>query len=203
MAIKKIIIYSIIFVLLFAATLSAKNYQWINAFLIRHNYLSQGSQGIQQANEYRINNYTMIVHSRFMGKHVMLNKQVIPSMKCVEKRIKENCSDNYKPANISSWRTRNTIQGEEISDHLFGIALDIDPAINVCCQCVKEWAKSKRCFGDGVVINDDGTKTGKYDLPKCWIDSFKAEGWFWYGDDTTLRDTMHFSFIGKPNQGCQ
>jgi len=167
----------------------------IQTFLIRSNYLNSGN--VAKANNYRIHEYTSIRNTTFMGKNIMLHEKVIGPLKCVEKKIKATCSDNYTPKVLSGWRPNNTIQGAEISNHVFGIAIDIDPSINTCCGCVKDWAKAEGC--KNAVKPDDGSAPlGTYEIPRCWIDSFNEYGWYWLGDEPTLRDTMHFEFLAKP-----
>lgn len=174
----------------------------LNMFLVRHIQITTPG-GIIKANNYKLNTYTLIRETSFMGVRVKMNKLVIQSLKCVEKRIKKSCNDKYNVGHLSGWRDSDTILGVETSDHIYGVSLDIDPNINPCCGCTEKWRKSPRCAGEGVIEHDHGPKTGRYDLPQCWIDSFKKENWYWYGDDPSLRDTMHFTFIGKPNQTCQ
>lgn len=198
---KKFIILAI--VLLFSSVTVASE-PLIQDFLKRSVYLST-PKGTQKSNSYRTIQYTNIRGTMFMGRYVMMNQKVHKPLKCVEKRIKSSCTDDYKPANISSWRTRNTIAGHEISSHVFGIALDIDPHRNPCCGCVAKngWRDVPRCK-NAPKPSDGSAPMGEYDLPECWIDAFKEYGWFWYGDEPTLRDTMHFEFLAKPGSvSCQ
>jgi hypothetical protein len=36
-------------------------------------------------------------------------------------------------------------------------------------------------------------------MPECWIRQFERYGFYWLGRDE-LEDTMHFEFLGDPDQ---
>ncbi len=36
-------------------------------------------------------------------------------------------------------------------------------------------------------------------MPKCWVEVFERYGFHWLGHDE-LEDTMHFEFLGDPEQ---
>ena len=131
---------------------------------------------------------------RFFGLRVSVHAKIAPALAAVEKHIRKNCTGRarYKPAAIGGFRDSNTYRGREVSNHLFGIAIDIDPERNPCCGCVDPWPSSPRC------------QTGRdaYDrsaLTKCWIKSFERYGFDWLGRDE-LEDTMHFEFLGDPDR---
>ena len=159
--------------------------------LKRSVYLATGG-GITKANNTRITDFTDIRQTTFMGKGVMLHTAVHAPLLCVEKAIKRECTESYQPKNLSGWRSRNTIMGSEISDHVFGIALDIDPTLNTCCGCVRTWAEVQGCLGWEIHHGP-----GPYEIPDCWIEQFEAHGFFWFGHEP-IRDTMHFSYLAKP-----
>jgi hypothetical protein len=193
---KKLLIAFALSVMCLASIVSADQ-PLIQDFLVRSHYLAHGNTGIHKANSYRVVEYTGIRHTKFMGKPIMLHHKAHGPLACVEKQIKKQCNDDYKPMALSGWRTRNTIKGHEISNHVFGIAIDIDPHLNPCCGCVANWAKVPRCK-DAQVPADGSKPMGKYELPECWIRVFKENGWYWLGDEPTLRDTMHFEYLAKP-----
>ena len=180
-------------------TVAASRTKLVQDFLVRSVYLQDGTKGIQKANNYRISTYTDITWTNFMGKGIAMHKKVVVPLKCVEKEIKNTCSGEYIPQVLSGWRTRNTIKGHEISSHVFGIAIDIDPALNPCCGCVAEggWQDVPRCK-NAQTFEDGSAPLGDYEIPQCWIKSFEKYGWYWLGEDPTLRDTMHFEFLAKP-----
>lgn len=127
----------------------------------------------------------------FFGIPVKMNKKVIASLACVEDEIKKTCGTAYQPQDLSGLRTKNTYVGGEVSNHMYGIAIDVDPLLNPCCGCLGKWALDPKC---------QKTVTSEFDrmaMPKCWVDVFERHGWYWLGHDT-LRDTMHFEFLGVP-----
>lgn len=173
----------------------------VQGFLVRSTYLKQGTKGLQRAADYRLKTYTDIRPTKFFGLPVWLHERVHEPLRCVERRIRATCTDDYKPKALSGWRPYNTfkaatIQGlQEYSNHVFGIAIDVDPDLNPCCGCVGKWAKVDRCK---VVANEGETPIGDHEIPVCWIKAFRAYGFYWLGDDPDLRDTMHFEFLAKP-----
>jgi len=121
---------------------------------------------------------------------------IVPALQCVEERIQHRCTDPkdaYSPKAIGGLRTSNSIRGGEISNHLFGIAIDIDPNRNPCCHCVGEWKNDPKCTAPAK------SPLERASLTRCWVDSFEHFGFYWLGRDT-LEDTMHFEFLGKPQR---
>ena len=68
----------------------------------------------------------------------------------------------YVPNAVGGFRLGNTYRGGEVSNHLFGIAIDIDPERNPCCGCVDPWPSHPLCKVAGASIYE------KTSLPKCW-----------------------------------
>lgn len=176
----------------------------VQSFLVRKNYLSLGPDGMQKALQYRLATYTGIRPTTFFGRGVQLHEAAIGPLSCVEADIRANCQDPYRPTTLSGWRAQNTFKQQpdwryqEYSNHIFGLALDIDPDKNPCCGCVKDWAKAERCRVGARDMGKDKTPIGRHDIPQCWIDAFKRHGFYWLGDDPLLRDTMHFEFLAAP-----
>jgi hypothetical protein len=131
---------------------------------------------------------------RFMGLPVSINARIAPALACVEKKIEQTCkgSGYYKPKALGGFRFANTYRGVEVSNHLFGIAIDIDPDKNACCGCVDPWPSNPICKNPGDVYERTA-------LTKCWIRAFERFGFDWLGHDT-LEDTMHFEFLGDPDR---
>jgi D-alanyl-D-alanine carboxypeptidase len=141
--------------------------------------------------------YSNAVSVRFMGLAVQIHKRVAPALACVERHIRKSCTgagQRYVPRAIGGFRQTNTYRGGEISNHLFGIALDIDPDRNPCCGCVAPWPNHPACKGPRDSVFERAA------LPRCWIDGFEQFGFYWLGRDPDLRDTMHFEFLGNPDQ---
>jgi hypothetical protein len=175
-------------------------------FLIRTNYLKTPG-GLPAANKYRTEKYGYLpgltdsswnpataasnaVPTTFFGLPITLNRRVVPVLKCVEQVIKSECvATLYTPRALSGLRNYNSYHGGEISNHMWGIAIDIDPDRNPCCGCVGHWANDPRCARPF---------EQQYDLPNCWIGVFERYGFYWLGHDEHIRDTMHFEFLGDP-----
>ncbi len=141
--------------------------------------------------------YSQATTMRFMGHLVQVHERIVPALRCVERRIKKTCSegaDRYVPNAIGGFRKENTYRGAEISNHLFGIALDIDPDRNPCCGCVKPWPDHPACQGPATTVYE------RTALPRCWVHAFERYGFYWLGRDKELRDTMHFEFLGDPDR---
>lgn len=144
--------------------------------------------------------------TRFMGRKVRLNQWVVPVLKCVERALHTGCATcredpehpneckdktfPYKPKSLSGLRTRNTFRGGEVSNHVYGIALDVDPSENTCCGCTARWRAHPMCKRN-VPTHE------RMIMPWCWVEVFETYGFYWLGRDK-LRDTMHFDFLGDP-----
>jgi hypothetical protein len=185
-------------------------------FLQRSSYVKRGAivpEAHLKAIRYRVANYgsiadmgqesinresavSMAIATEFFGHSIRLNRRIVPALHCVEERIQRRCTDPkdaYTPKAIGGLRTSNTIRGGEISNHLFGIAIDIDPNRNPCCHCVGEWKRDPKCAAPAK------TPFERAALPRCWVDAFEHFGFYWLGRDT-LEDTMHFEFLGNPQK---
>ena len=131
--------------------------------------------------------------TQFMDEDVRLNRRIIPVLECVEEVILAECSDvPYEPRRLSGLRTRNTYHTGEVSNHVYGIAIDVDPRRNTCCGCVGEWAEHPLCELETDNIFD------RMAMPECWVNVFERYGFYWLGHDR-LQDTMHFEFLGDPS----
>jgi hypothetical protein len=156
-------------------------------------YGSAEGFGLERYNKSRA--YSNAVVVRFMGLPVQVHKKIAPALRCVEHYIRRTCTgpkERYTPRALGGFRQTNTYRGGEISNHLFGIAIDIDPDRNPCCGCVSPWPNNPGCR------NPDATVFERSALPRCWIDGFERFGFYWLGRDPDLRDTMHFEFLGDP-----
>ncbi len=129
----------------------------------------------------------------FLGLPAKINRKIVGPLSCVEKAIQADCQlTPYDPENLSSLRTVNSYRGGELSNHLFGIAIDLDPALNPCCGCVKPWSDNPVCR----IPNQ--TAWDRTIIPACYIKAFERFGFYWLGRDPDLQDTMHFEFLGRP-----
>jgi hypothetical protein len=140
-------------------------------------------------NPFPVSSY--VEEGTFFNINIKMNKLALKQLKCVENAIQKNCDINYIPENLSTLRERNTYRGGEISNHMFGLAIDIDPAINPCCGCVPPWSDHPSCRDAGQSPYD------RVQFPRCWIEQFSRFGFYWLGLDP-MQDTMHFEFLAAP-----
>lgn len=130
----------------------------------------------------------------FMGLPVVLNRRIVPALHCVEAALKRDCSAHpYQPVHLSGMRFHNTYKDYEVSNHVYGIAIDVDPGKNPCCDCVGRWRKKKICKKHFDSLFDEMA------MPRCWVKVFERYGFHWLGHDE-LHDTMHFEFLGDPDR---
>jgi hypothetical protein len=130
----------------------------------------------------------------FMGFSLTLNRRVIPALACVELAIRRDCaSQPYRPHRVLGIRNHNTYKDYEISNHVYGIAVDIDPDVNTCCGCVPPWNHHPLCSDKSRSVYQ------RLAMPECWVRQFERYGFYWLGHDE-LEDTMHFEFLGDPDR---
>lgn len=136
------------------------------------------------------------IATRFMGLPVRMHRRVVPALQCVEEELRRSCTGRqYRPHALAGIRFQNTYHTGEITNHAYGIAIDIDPDRNTCCHCVGPWARHPLC-------RRRVTSRTPYDrmaMPECWVRAFRRYGFYWLGDDV-LQDTMHFEFLGDPSR---
>jgi hypothetical protein len=133
----------------------------------------------------------------FMGMTVQVHERIVPALKCVEAALKGSpAAAEYKPRSMGGIRFKNTYRGVEISNHVYGIAIDIEPDRNSCCGCVAPWPDNPLCQGKNKTIWE------RMAMPKSWVETFERFGFYWLGHDV-LRDTMHFEFLGDPDKILQ
>jgi len=189
---------------------SACNEQKPQDFLVRGNFLHTPG-GNERAIQYRTDTYgwfkgfghpgpdakapsTYVVSTAFMGLPVKMHQKVVPALACVEEEIRRSCADHpYTAHALAGIRFRNTYRGGEVTNHIFGIAIDIDPSINTCCGCVPPWNDAPRCHRPAKSEYD------RMEMPECWVHAFERYGFYWLGHDV-LQDTMHFEFLGDPDK---
>jgi D-alanyl-D-alanine carboxypeptidase len=194
-----------------SAPRSACNEQPPQDFLVRGNFLKGGEEALRRAIQYRTETYgyfkgfghaapdapspsTFVVSTTFMDLPVRMHRKVVPALRCVEVEIKQSCTDHpYTPQALAGIRFRNTYRGGEVTNHIYGIAIDVDPARNTCCGCVPPWNDAPACK------RPSKTEYDRMAMPECWVHAFERYGFYWLGHDR-LRDTMHFEFLGDPDR---
>jgi hypothetical protein len=190
---------------------SACNDQPPQNFLVRGNFLKAGPDGNRRAIQYRTDEYgyfkgygkpapdarspsASLVDATFMGLSVKMHRRVAPVLACVEEEIKRTCGEHpYVAHALAGIRYKNTYRGGEVTNHAYGIAIDVDPAVNTCCGCVKPWNDAPACKRPAK------TEYDRMAMPECWVHAFERFGFYWLGHDV-LRDTMHFEFLGDPDR---
>ncbi|MDI1479488.1 M15 family metallopeptidase [Polyangium sp. y55x31] len=131
---------------------------------------------------------------RFLGLPVQVNRKIVPALRCVEQAIAARCGDTpYEAKRLLGVRGKNTFHNGEVSNHLYGIAIDIDPERNPCCRCVEPFPDHPACRKQGATAYE------RAELPRCWVETFERFGFYWLGHDK-LEDTMHFEFLGDPDR---
>jgi hypothetical protein len=132
---------------------------------------------------------------RFFGLPVSVHEKIAPALGCVEKRIQKTCTGKarYTPHALGGFRASNTYRGSEVSNHLLGIAIDVDPDRNPCCGCVDPWPNNPICQSPAKSAHERAA------LTKCWVRAFERFGFDWLGHDE-LQDTMHFEFLADPDR---
>ena len=131
----------------------------------------------------------------FFGHKLTVHQKIVPALSCVEREIQHACTgdDRYEPRAVSGFRDRNTYRGGEITNHLYGIAIDVDPEQNPCCHCVEPWSEAPQC------TKQVKSPFERAAMPACFIHAFERFGFYWLGRDM-LEDTMHFEFLGRPER---
>jgi hypothetical protein len=130
----------------------------------------------------------------FMGLPVVVHEKIVPALACVEAALKRDCAEeHYQPVRISGMRDSNSYQDYEVSNHVYGIAIDIDSHLNPCCGCVGHWPEHPACRKSVDSVFE------RMAMPECWVRTFERYGFYWLGHDE-LQDTMHFEFLGDPDR---
>ena len=130
----------------------------------------------------------------FMGMNVQVHERIIPALKCVEAALKAGpAGGEYHPRAMGGIRFHNTYKGVEVSNHVYGIAIDIEPDRNTCCGCVAPWNEHPLCKQKGKSVWE------RMVMPRSWVETFEKYGFYWLGHDV-LQDTMHFEFLGDPDK---
>lgn len=132
--------------------------------------------------------------TKFMGLPVVLHEKIVPALACVEAALRRDCTAQpYRPRHLSGLRFENTFKDYEVSNHVYGIALDIDSDLNPCCGCVGKWSQVAACRRPA------SSPFERMAMPRCWVEVFERHGFYWLGHDE-LQDTMHFEFLGDPER---
>lgn len=118
-----------------------------------------------------------VVFVSFMGKARAWHKwAVVPFMNVQKKLMAGGWDKKYHWENIQTYCNRN-IAGTRIkSNHAWPVAVDINP-------------------GQNPMRYDNKLVT---DLPSEVVNIFKSEGFRWGGNYKSVKDAMHFEYLGEP-----
>jgi len=191
------------------------------SFLIRGNYLPRGGMDGGEARRrmamherslrYRTEEYgyvdgygprganpdpvtKFLQSTSFFGLPLQVHRRIVPALRCAEADLRKTCRRTpYEPKAAGGYRDYNSYRHGEVTNHLYGIAIDIDPQDNPCCACVAPWPDNPRCKGPARSVYD------RMAMPECWVKTFERNGFYWLGHDV-LQDTMHFEFLGNPDK---
>lgn len=119
----------------------------------------------------------------------MMKKQKFPVEKCIP-IVKYDWSDDRSMAdnNTSAFNFRYIAGTKKVSNHSYGIAIDINPVQNPAV------------YNDGKISPEGATY--KTDAPGTLtknnfiVKELKKRGWRWGGDWTSLKDYQHFNKPG-------
>ena len=122
-------------------------------------------------------NSTYVVKISFMGKSLYWHKwAVVPLMKVQERLLAEGWDSKYYWTDLQTWNKR-MIAGTQIpSNHSWPTAIDINPSKNPYRS-------------DNKLVTD---------IPVRVREIFKANGFRWGGDYNSVKDAMHFEYLGEP-----
>lgn len=115
-----------------------------------------------------------LVYIDFMGSRVRVHRLVAAQFELVIRDIRAS-GTTYNFYDVSTWRSwsqGNVNDPGEMSNHNFGLAIDINPKEN----------ENRR---DNVLVTD---------LPQEVIDAFRRHGFTWGGDYRSIKDSMHFEY---------
>ena len=134
-------------------------------------------------------------HTTLMGMPLAVNREDRPRRPLRRARDPRDVQGHVQaPVPLGLPRRQHVPRGRG-SNHLYGIAIDVDPEHNVCCKCVGPAAMHPICARQGTTLAD------RMAMPSCWVAAFERFGFYWLGRDE-LEDTMHFEFLGDPDRSC-
>lgn len=118
---------------------------------------------------------TYIVKVDFMGHKVLWHKWAVVPLQNALNEIKAS-GINYNWKVVQTYNNRNMRGSNRKSMHAWPLAFDVNPATNPYRT-------------DNKLITD---------IPNGIIKIFKKHGFSWGGEWRTLKDSMHFEYVGAP-----
>lgn len=122
-------------------------------------------------------NATYVVKVNFMGKSLYWHKwAVVPLMNVQKQLLEEGWDKKYYWTDLQTWNKR-MIAGTNIpSNHAWPTAIDVNPSKNPYRK-------------DNKLVTD---------IPVRVREIFKRYGFSWGGDYRTVKDAMHWEYLGAP-----
>lgn len=118
-------------------------------------------------------------------KNVRIHKAIAQEVQEIFDEIQKS---GFRAYNIGTYNYRKIAGSSKLSNHAYGLAVDINPTENYCIR------------SDGTVISGSFWKPyeNQYSIPADGpvVNAFKARGWDWGGDWRSKKDYMHFSKNG-------
>lgn len=98
--------------------------------------------------------------------------------------------ESMKDNNTSAFNFRTITNGAELSNHAFGLAIDINPKINPYVSATSIFPENATEF-----VDRDQFTLGMIKKDEAVYKIFKKYGWIWGGDWDTIKDYQHFEKI--------
>lgn len=122
-------------------------------------------------------NSTYVIKVEFMGKSLYWHKwAAVPLMKVQEQLIAEGWDKKYHWEDLQTWNKRMIAGTNVPSNHAWPTAIDINSAKNPYRK-------------DNKLVTD---------IPYRIVEIFKANGFRWGGEYNSVKDAMHFEYLGEP-----
>lgn len=120
---------------------------------------------------------TYVIRVLFMGKPLYWHKwAVIPLMNVEKQLIAEGFNKKYHWEDLQTWNKRMIAGTNTPSNHSWPVAIDINPKYNTMRY-------------DNKLVTD---------IPYRVVEIFKRYGFKWGGEYKTVKDAMHFEYLGEP-----
>lgn len=160
--------------------------------------------------------YIHVLHYDFNGQirdgHLICNKKIAPKIAAVFRELYENAypiekirlideyggndNESMKDNNTSCFNYRKIAGTNKLSNHSFGLAIDINPLYN---PYVKTRQNETIVSPDNAAVYADRTKNFDHKIDQndlaCRV--LKKHGFIWGGDWINVKDYQHFEFIEK------
>lgn len=160
--------------------------------------------------------YIHVLHYDFDGQirdgHLICNKKIAPKIAAVFQELYENAypiekirlieeyggndNESMKDNNTSCFNYRKIAGTNKLSNHSFGLAVDINPLYNPYVKITRD---KTIVSPDNAAVYADRTKNfdHKIDQNSLIYRVFKKHGFIWGGDWINVKDYQHFEFIEK------